>query len=239
MTYTAGRLADMLDGEVSWLSVRTASALPGPGWISCSELLADQQNGGDPTYGWRKALEDDYGREYDIEAPVQVAAMFVLMWYVSVPSIVAGLSTALTGVSPDVSPESLAFRRHPTAHYPTEVALLSPEVVSLATAVEQVDSHTRAFTDSYRPGVKLSSRQRLGAVEDELRGAMRLPEEALYAARAAEAFHLRLDQQIRTSCCFVYALPNVNPCAGCPRVRSTQSAKVTGGEPVPVTSSDR
>ena len=68
---------------------------------------------------------------------------------------------------------------------------------------------------------------------------MRLPEEALHAATAAEAFHVTLDQQIRTSCCFVYALPNVNPCAGCPRVRSTQSAKLAGGEPVPVTSSDR
>ena len=175
MTYTAGRLADMLDGEVSWLSVRTASALPGPDWISCAELLADQQNGGDPTYGWRKALEDDYGREYDIEAPVQVAAMFVLMWYVSVPSIVAGLSTALTGVSPDVSPESLAFRRHPTAHYPTDVALLSPEVVSLAKAVEQVDSHTRAFTDSYRPGVKLSSLARLGPISQSQVGLIMPP----------------------------------------------------------------
>jgi hypothetical protein len=219
MTYTASRLADMLDGEVSWLSVRTASAVPGPEWISCAELLQDQQTGGDPTYGWRKALQDDYGREYAIEPPVQVAAMFVLMWYVSVPSIVAGLSTALTGVSPDVSPESLAFRRHPTAHYPAEVALLSPKVVDLAEAAQQVQQHTRAFTDSYKPGVKLSTLQRHGAVEDELRAAIRLPEEALQAAAAAEAFQIDLNQQIRTSCCFFYALPNVKACGGCPRVR--------------------
>ena len=219
MTYTVSRLADLVDGEVSWLSVRTASAVPGPEWISCSELLAEQQAGGDPTYGWRKSLLDDYGREYDIEPPVQVSAMFVLMWYVSVPSIVAGVSTALTGVSPEVSPEALAFRRHPAAHYPAEVALLSDKVIPLDEAAAQVETHTRAFTDSYRPGSKMSSRQRLGAIEDELRAAMRLPEEAPYAVEAAQAFGLRLDQEVRTSCCFVYALPNVKPCAGCPRVR--------------------
>ncbi|WP_246486537.1 hypothetical protein [Kribbella qitaiheensis] len=151
MTYSAKSLADMLDGEMSWLSVRTADALPGPEWISCAALLAEQQAGGDPTYEWRKALRDDYGRDYDIEPPEQVAAMFVLMWYVSVPSIVAALSAAIAGVSPDVSPESVAFRRHPTAHYPTDVALLSDGVVSMHEAAAQVAKHTRAFTDSYRP----------------------------------------------------------------------------------------
>jgi hypothetical protein len=193
--------------------------LPGPGWISCAELLADQQAGGDPTYEWRNALQDDYARDYDIEPPVQVATMFVLMWYVQVPSIVAGVSAAVTGVSPEVSPESLAFRRHPKAHYPAEVALLSDKVIPLEEAATQYELHTRAFTDSYRPGVKMSSLQRLGAAEDELRAAIRLPEEAPYAAQAGEAFGIRLDQQVRTSCCFVYALPNVKPCGGCPRIR--------------------
>jgi hypothetical protein len=219
VTYTVGRLAGLLDGEVSWLAVRAAAVVPGPEWISCAELLEEQRAGGDPTYGWRKALLDDYGREYAIEPPVQVAAMFVLMWYVSVPSIIAGLSTALTGVSPDVSPEALAFRKHPTAHYPMEVALLSDRVVSVDEAARQVRAHTEAFTDSYRPGVKMSSRQKRGAVDDELRAALRLPEEALEAAQAAGAFQVDLDQKFRTSCCFVYALPNVNPCGGCPRVR--------------------
>ncbi|WP_328327260.1 (2Fe-2S)-binding protein [Kribbella sp. NBC_00382] len=219
MTYSVGRLAGVLDGEVSWLSVRAAAGLPGPEWISCAELLKEQQAGGDPTYGWREALLDDYGREYAIEPPVQVAAMFVLMWYVSVPSIVAGLATALTGVSPDVSPEGLAFRKHPTAHYPMEVALLSERVVSLEEAARQVREHTEAFTDSYRPGVKMGSRQKRGAVDDELRAALRLPEEAVQAATAAEAFHIDLDQKFRTSCCFVYALPNVKACGGCPRVK--------------------
>lgn len=219
MTYTASRLAGLLDEELPWLSVRTSDGLPGPDWVSCSAMLADQQAGGDPTGPWRKLLQDEYGAQYGVEPPPHVAAMFVLMWYVGVPALVAGLSTALTGVSPDVSAQSLAFRHHPTAHFPAEVALLSDRVVSMTEAAAQVHSHCRHFTDTYEPGVKLSSRQRLGAIEDELRGALRTPEEAHFAPDAAAAFGLELDQRVRTSCCFFYALPGVTACSGCPRLR--------------------
>jgi hypothetical protein len=216
---TVSRLADILADSVSWLSVRTADSVPGPEWVSCAGLLAEQQSGGDPTYGWRKALEDDYGREYAIEPPVQVAAMFTLMWYVQVPSLGAGVTSAVAGVSPDVSPGSLAFRRHPTAHYPVEVALLTETVVSVGEAAAQLDKHTTAFLDSYRPGVKISSLQRFGAVKDEVRQSIRLPEEAPYADRAATAFEVSLDRKLRTSCCYFYVLPNVNACSTCPRFR--------------------
>jgi len=219
VSYSVGRLAGILEDSVPWLSVRTANSVPGPEWVSCADLLADQQAGDDPTCGWRKALQDDYSREYAIEAPVQVAAMFTLMWYVQVPALVAGVTAAVTGVSPDVSPSSLAFRRHPTAHYPAEVALLSSEVVPIAEAAAQLEAHTAAFLESYRPGVKISSLQRYGAVKDELRQAIRLPEEAPYAEDAGAAFDVSLDHKLRTSCCYFYVFPNVNACSTCPRFR--------------------
>jgi hypothetical protein len=230
VTYSVSRLADILADSVSWLSVRTADSVPGPEWVSCAGLLAAQQAGDDPTYGWRKALEDDYAREYadrgggvgkesSTAPPVRVAAMFTLMWYVQVPALVAGVTAAVTGMSPDVSPGSLAFRRHPTAHYPVEVALLTSTVVPVAEAAAQLDLHTTAFLNSYRPGVKIGSLQRFGAVKDEVRQAIRLPEDTPYADQAADAFAVSLDQKLRTSCCYVYALPNVNACSTCPRFR--------------------
>ncbi|NIK57486.1 (2Fe-2S)-binding protein [Kribbella shirazensis] len=218
MSYTVGRLADVLADSVSWMSVRLGSAT-GPGWISCADLLSQQQAGGDPTLEWRSAAAADYARDYAIEPPVQVAAMFTLMWYVQVPALVAGVTAAVTGMSPDVSPAALAFRRHPTAHYPAEVALLSDEVVPLETAAAQLKDHARAFLDSYEPGVKLGSLQRFGAVEDEVRAAIRLPEEAPYADRAAAEFGVSLEQKLRTSCCYFYVLPNVKACTTCPRFR--------------------
>src|SRR3990170_3416230 len=104
MTYTAGRLAGLLDGEVSWLSVRTADGLPDGDWVSCAPLPAEQRAGGDPTASWRGRLHAEYGSQHGVEPPPHVAAMFVLMWYVGVPAMVAGMSAARTGVSPDVSP---------------------------------------------------------------------------------------------------------------------------------------
>ncbi|TDW91801.1 (2Fe-2S)-binding protein [Kribbella sp. VKM Ac-2566] len=219
MSYTVSRLAEVLADSVSWLSVRTADAVPGPDWVSCADLIAEQQAGGDPTYSWRAAAAADYARDYSIEPPVQVAAMFTLMWYVQVPSLVAGVTSAVTGLSPDVSPASLAFKRHPVAHYPAEVALLSDEVVPLATAAVQLKDHTRAFLDGYEPGVKLGSLQRFGAVDDEVRAAIRLPEDAPYADRAATAFGVSLEEKLRTSCCYFYVLPNVAACTTCPRFR--------------------
>ncbi|MGW7683852.1 (2Fe-2S)-binding protein [Kribbella sp. NPDC054772] len=219
MTYTVSRLADVLADSVSWMSVRTAPAVPGPDWVSCADLLAEQQAGGDPTLGWRTAAAADYARDYDIAAPVHVAAMFTLMWYVQVPALVAAVTTAATGMSPDVSPSALAFKRHPTAHYPTDVALLSDAVVPLDTAAQQLKAHTTAFLDSYQPGVKLGSLQRFGAVDDEVRAAIRLPEEAPYAEQAAAAFGVSLEQKLRTSCCYFYVLPKVTACTTCPRFR--------------------
>ena len=219
MTYSANRLAGIVDDTVAWVSVRTADSVPGPEWVSCAEVVAEQQSGGDPTYEWRKTVGDDYGHEYAIEPPVQIAAMITLMWYVQVPTIVAGVAAAMTGMSPDVSPSSLAFRRHPTAHYPVEVALLTDKVVTVDEAAAQVDAHTRAFLDSYRPEVKLGSLQRFGAVKDELWQAIRMPEEAPYADQAAAAFEVSLDEKLRISCCYFYALPNIKACSTCPRFR--------------------
>jgi len=217
MSWTVSRLADVLADSVSWLSVSTAAR--GPGWISCAELIAEQQAGGDPTLAWRSAAAADYARDYAIEPPVQVAAMFTLMWYVQVPSLVAGVTAAVTGMSPEVSPAALAFKRHPVAHYPAEVALLSEEVVPLEVAAAQHKAHVSAFLDSYRPGVKLGSLQRFGAVDDEVRAAIRLPDEAPYAEEAAAAFGVSLEDKWRISCCYFYVLPGVKACTTCPRFR--------------------
>ncbi len=71
MTYTASRLADLLADAVDWLSVRTADAVPGPEWMSCAQVLLEQQSGGDPTLGWRSRVADDYAREHAIEPPLR------------------------------------------------------------------------------------------------------------------------------------------------------------------------
>jgi len=43
-----------------------------------------------------------------------------------------------------------------------------------------------------------------------------VPEDWLAGLRSA-AFAVALEQKLRTSCCYVYVLPNVNACTTCPR----------------------
>jgi hypothetical protein len=134
-----------------------------------------------------------------------------------VPAFVTATALALTRYAPD--PDSLAFRRHPSQHYPDRIVLLRGPLLPAGEAAEAVRAHCAAFTESYRPGVKLSSRQRHGAVTDELRGALNRCGGGLYTAEAAELLGVGLGSAERESCCYIYALPGATECRGCPRLR--------------------
>ena len=211
------RLAGQLDGLAEWVDVRAADEVP-DGWVSCAELMRAQQAGEDPTRPWRVAVAEQYGVQYGVEPPVRVAAMLVLLWYVSVPAQIAATAIALTGGSADVSPSGLAFRRHPTQHYPDAIVLLPGPELSVTEAAAAAKAHTRAFVDSYRPGVKIGSKQRYGAIADEFAGALRLCADAPHLDAAKQVLGVDPDEPLRESCCFIYALPGLTPCAGCPRL---------------------
>ena len=204
-----------LAAVLPWLTVRTASPAPSePGWISCAEVIRAQRAGEDPTRPWRTLLETEYARQYRIDPPKQVAAMFVLMWYVGVPARIAAAASALTGQAPDVSPERVTFRLHPDQHYPAEVSLLPGPALPIAQAFAVADAHCRAFVDTYPAGVKLGSRQRYGAIADEYRAAIKA---CGHAPEVARIFGVDPDGP-REACCFIYALPGTSVCSNCPRI---------------------
>ena len=198
-----------LTGRLPGLSVRVGHVPDDPAWVSCAEVVEAQRRGEDPTARWREALERSY-------APPQVAAMFVLMWYVGVPARIAAAASAITGVAPDVSPGRIGFRLHPAQHYPVEAVLAPGPLLPAADAFAVADEHCRAFVDTYPSAVKLSSRQRYGAIADEFRAALKSCAGAPYADRAAEVFGVDPDGP-RQACCFLYALPGTTICSNCPR----------------------
>ena len=75
------------------------------------------------------------------------------------------------------------------------------------TAYERV---AHPIATDYPAAVKTSSRQRFGMVQD-------MWEQAVRESRAAAGLTPGLTPQ-RRSCCFIYALPGLHECAGCPRV---------------------
>ena len=198
-----------LTGRLPGLEVRLGDVPDGPGWVSCAGVVEAQARGEDPTAGWRAVLETSY-------APPQVAAMFVLMWYAGVPARIAAASAAITGATPDVSPGRIGFRLHPDQHYPVEAVLAPGPMLAMADGYAVADEHCRAFVDTYPSAVKLSSRQRYGAIADEFRAALKTCAGAPYADDAAKLFGVDPDGP-RQACCFIYALPGTKVCSNCPR----------------------
>ena len=188
------------------------SSLP----YSCEEILTAQEAGEDPTAWWREGVRQRQSAAYHSPAPAHVGAAFVMQWYLGVVATPAAFASVFGAWVLDTAPESLRFDLLDPELYPCTVSL-RPENVEivvdetdrLALAQERYMAHAMRFADSYRPGVKMGSRQRYGMVRDCWRMAV---DAAMQAIRSEPG-----SGRLRESCCFIYALPGARACAACPR----------------------
>lgn len=110
----------------------------------------------------------------------------------------------------------------PAGLYPERLGFSSvePETAERELRLERARTAYRRLgldiAERYEPGVKMSTRQRLGMVEDVWAMAER-------DARAATGDGWSAAVE-RLSCCFIYALPGCHECAGCPRLGGTVEA---------------
>lgn len=210
-----GALADDISAHHGYLDV-----LEG-GWgtelpYSCADIVAAQEAGEDPTHWWREAVCAAQTDVYGVPGPPSVGAAFVLGWYLQVVAVPLAFAAALRDWLPDASPEAVRFDLADGQWFPVAVSLApgpteripQPQLRFLR-AREKYEEHARRFADSYRPGVKMSSRQRYGLVRDTWA-------EALDGART-QVLHEPSRLTLRESCCFIYALPGALACARCPR----------------------
>ncbi|EAP98033.1 hypothetical protein JNB_13753 [Janibacter sp. HTCC2649] len=149
-----------------------------------------------------------------------MASAFVLQHLLSIPAQVSAFA-AVTGpwladlgtiddsglscdLAPGLYPQRLGFLRVTSAAPDLEERLVAARTAYRIVGLE--------IADRYDGGVKVSSQQRLGMVDD------------LWALAVREA-RGSLGQGVgpaveRQSCCFIYALPGCHECAGCPRLSS-------------------
>ncbi|WP_404386150.1 (2Fe-2S)-binding protein [Knoellia locipacati] len=103
--------------------------------------------------------------------------------------------------------------------YPERIGFLAVEPADHEPAARVEEARTaylrlgREIANAYDVDVKMSTRQRLGMVED-------LWEMALREARAATGGGWGPTVE-RRSCCLIYALPGCHECAGCPRLTTS------------------
>lgn len=220
-------LARRITEAVGHLEVTIAgrdSPLP---W-SCSDIVAGQDRGQDPTAGWRDTVRASQSQLYRIDTPQRVAAAFVMQWYLGVVATPVAFAAVLSEYVLTAEPDALRFDLSDEEGYPVAVAVAAAPVVRLADATGRMalarrryTEHAHRFVAGYRPPVKMSTLQRSGMVTDAWQMAMSATQASPAAGTnvltgAGEAAD---EQAWRTSCCFVYALPGAQACARCPRQR--------------------
>ena len=220
---TAGTEADldlalsMASSRLGWMDLLPAgrgSSLP---W-SCRDIVEGQECGEDPTAPWRESLAATTARQYRQPPPPAMPATFVLLWYLDVLANPVAFAASLGPWVLDARPDNVRFDLQTDQHYPEaasygtgDLALVGDRAERLGLARERYLAHARRFVDGYRPGVKMSSRQRQGAIEDTWQ---------IATHRAAETClpPPHPGSQRRQSCCFIFTLPGASTCAMCPRL---------------------
>ena len=163
---------------------------------------------------WQRRLTVLQGGWYDISAPPQVAAVFVLQWLLQVPAHTAAHAAAagpwradVTGLTFDVGPGLVPSR--------VRLTTLEPDAGPLAQRLERAERDYRAVAGPVAAGypaqVRVGPHVRAALVDDMWSAARREAEAAAGLFRPGVA--------LRESCCLIYALPGCVECAGCPRLR--------------------
>lgn len=143
-------------------------------------------------------------------APAGMPAAFVLQYLLDPMATVMATAALRTPFALDADPALWSLGLDPTYLYPVVVQVRPGNHLAIADDVERgevayagyaatgADIATRLPTPT-----KMSSRQRLGMVED------------MWEIALARVLGASPPQ--RKSCCLMYALPGLAPCAGCPR----------------------
>jgi hypothetical protein len=218
-------VATLISSRMGWLDLLVAgrgSPLP---W-SCADVVEGQERGEDPTGPWRSALTTATTRQYRRPPPPSMPAAFVMLWYLDLLAHPLAYAAALGPWVLDVSPGRLRFDLHTDQHYPQALSLSAGGMALVGDAAERAElahdrylAHAERFVATYRPGVKMSSRQRLGAVHDTWAIATRRAAESCLPPPAPAPTR-------RQSCCFIFTLPGATTCAACPRLTRKPSSSV-------------
>ncbi len=200
--------ASLMSRRHAWLTF-TAGGMPLPHSLGSVAGAPD-----DEVRGWQQQLTALQGQWYDVDAPPQVAAVFVLQWLLQVPAHTAAHAAAfgpwraeLGGLTFDLGPSLVPSR--------VRLTTLEPDAGLLAERLARAERDYRVVAEpvatAYPSVVRLGPHARAALVADMWAAARREAE--------AAAGLIRPGVPSRESCCLIYKLPGCVECAGCPRLR--------------------
>jgi hypothetical protein len=144
---------------------------------------------------------------------------FVLQWSLEVAAEVGVYAARHHAWIVHPAQAGLTFALQPTQLYPV-AAQFRRRTVTPALLDDRLDAARAAYREDavelalgYRSGANLGERTRLAMVDD------------VWAMTLARARGQRPPR--RGSCCFIYVLPGVHECAGCPRLSGAEASSWT------------
>ncbi len=214
----ACRLTDTISRALGYVDVVVAEAEGSLGY-RCAEIVRSQSAGDDPTSEWRRRVRASQTSFYGVEAPPQVAAAFVLQWYLGVVATPLAWAATLGPWVIDSSPDSLSFELSERDCFPDAVSIRADRIIEvldegdrLALAHEWYVAHARIFAESYHPPeVRMGTGQRFGIAFDVWMMSLES------ARRAVFPVYRQRPPGRRRGCCMIYALPGGQACSTCPR----------------------
>ncbi len=152
-------------------------------------------------------------RQYATVVPPSMPSAFVLQWTLEVAAEVAVQSARHHPWVVDPGRSGLSFALQPTQLYPIAAQFRRPTLTP-ALLDDRLEAAWAAYRVAgvelalgYRADAKLGERTRLAMVDD------------VWAMALARSRGEGPPQ--RGSCCFIYVLPGVHECSGCPRLASS------------------
>lgn len=202
--------AKAISAQLPWLTVQVSGQGTEPSW-SLAVLLAAQQDGQDPAARWRAGTSAAMEQVNGVPTPPAVTSAFVLQWLLEVPATAGAYAAALGPWAAD--PLDLGFDLAPAGHAARIVlGSVTPAAGDVSDRLEAAEAAYREvavpLAQTFTADAKVGSQQRHGLVRDVWEMAQT---RALGSGEVVA----------RESCCFIYALPGMTECAGCPRVATT------------------
>jgi hypothetical protein len=140
---------------------------------------------------------------------------FVLQWTLEVAAEVGVYAARHHSCVVDPTASGLSFELQPTQLYPVAAQFVAPRPLEPGVTAPGLEDRLEAARTAYRvAGLELALGYRSDAkLGDHTRRAMVDDVWAMTLARASGQRPPR-----RGSCCFIYVLPGVHECSGCPRL---------------------
>ena len=174
------------------------------------DIVEKQRAGVDALRGWRERLALSTARQHAAVVPGSMPSAFVLQWTLEAAAETGVHAARHHGVVVHPFESGLSFELQPSQLYPVAAqyerarATTAPLADRLAAAQAAYRTDAVELALGYRPSVRLGPHTRLAMVDD------------VWAMTLARASGRRPPR--RGSCCFIYVLPGVRECSGCPRV---------------------